>query len=621
MRDVSRRSLLRLGASLGIASALPTGAVAQEDHSGGHPESPDLEKYVQPLPIPERREADDRYRGAELHDIELEETTHQFHPDLGETTIWGFDGQFPGPILEADRGERLAVRFDNSGLPSDHLFEVDERIPGTTTDNYVDYDGPVPEVRNVTHFHGLNVDPSNDGQADMWTSPDGVTGPRFDDEIQLLPNRQARLTAMYHDHARGISRLNNYAGLIGPYFIRSREEEHMDLPEAEYEIPLVLADRTFHEDGSLFYPDEFMATFGGDTMTVNGAAWPYMEVEPRRYRFRIINLSNSRAVDLGFESESGDHDVPVQYQLSASHGFLDEVVSIGHGEDLESLVIAPFERAEIVVDFSEYAGETFTVTNGAEFPYEGGSHGGGDHNGSDGGMDMGHGGIQPSIDEVMQFRVAEEANGPDRSAHPTDLELPERHVATPEAAQTTREITMGMGMDDDGLMVHNLNGNHWEDDIEVEPQLGTTEIWELVNNTDHTHPIHLHLVEFLVLERERHDTDHGPKPPLPNERGGKDTVRVDPGETVRIAVQFGDFGGKFPFHCHILEHEEYDMMRMFEVQGGRNDDRGRDDDHDRDRGDRDRDRGDRDRDRGDRDRDRGDRDRGRGARDNDRGDD
>jgi len=599
MRELSRRSLLRISASLGVTGALTKGALASESDSSEseHHRSPDLDKYVQPLPIPEERDADGWYRGADYHEIPIEETSHSFHPDLGETTIWGFDGQFPGPILSAYRGERLAVEFDNSGLPEDHLFEIDERIPGTTSDNYVDYDGPVPDVRNVTHIHGLNVNPEADGQAEMWTSPDGVTGPRFADAVQEFPNRQPRYTGMYHDHARGISRLNNYAGLVGPYIIKSRREEFMDLPDGEYDVPLVLADRTFHDDGELFYPDEFMATFAGDTSTVNGAVWPYMEVEPRKYRFRIINLSNSRAYDLGLRNENGDdHDVPTKYQISASHGFLDEVVPISHGEDMESLVVAPFERAEIVVDFSEYAGETLTVTNGADFPYAGGSHSeSGDHSSGsdsggmdmgDGGMDMGHDGIKPQFDEVMQFQVTEEVSEPDWNDHPTDLWLPDSLTTDPEEAETTRTITMGMGMDEHGLMRHHLNDRHWGDGVHQQPQLGSTEIWELVNDTDHTHPIHLHLVHFDVIEREQHDSDHGPQPPLPNERGGKDTVRVDPGETVRIAVEFGDYTGKFPFHCHILEHEEHDMMRQFEVVGGEDDDeRGwGDDDTDHDQG-------------------------------------
>lgn len=602
MRDISRRSLLQISTSLGVAGMLPQAVLAGEgdEHSSEGGESSHLDKYVQPLPIPEKRSPDGKHRGADYHEVKIEEAQHQFHPDLGETTIWGFDGQFPGPIIEGRRGKRLAVEFDNSGMPDEHLFEIDERIGGTTTENYVGYDGPVPEVRNSTHFHGLNIESDNDGQADQWISPDGVAGPRFANEIQEVPNKQSRLTSSYHDHTRGISRLNNYAGLIGPYYIRSQQEEQLDLPEGEYDVPLVLADRTFNDDGSLHYPDEFVANFAGDTATVNGAVWPYMEVEPRKYRFRIINLSNGRTYDLGLENDHGDDhgSVPTKYQISPGHGFLEEVVSIGHHGDMESLLVAPFERADIVVDFSDYAGETLTVTNDAKFPYNGGmDHGdGGMDMGGDGmdmggdGMDMGgdggmdHGGMDhPQIHEIMQFRVKDSVSQPDTSTNPTDLTLPNRSGTNPKAAKTTREMTMEMGMDEHGLMIHRLNGRDWGDGIFHKPQLGSTEIWELVNEDAHTHPVHLHLVAFDVIERERHDSDHGPQPPLPNERGGKDTVRVDPGETVRIAVKFGDFTGKFPFHCHILEHEEHDMMRMFEVVTGNESNgskgKGKDEDH------------------------------------------
>ncbi|WP_276253026.1 multicopper oxidase family protein [Halomontanus rarus] len=551
--------------------------------------SPDLEKYVQSLPIPEEREPDSRRWGVEHHEVEIQETTHSFHPDLPDTTIWGFDGQFPGPIIAGRRGRPLAVEVDNSQLPDEHLFEVDDDIDGTTTENYVGYDGEVPEVRNSTHFHGLNVPPESDGQADMWISPDGVEGPRRARDVQVLPNRQSRLTSTYHDHTRGLTRLNNYAGLVGPYYIRSREEKRLNLPDGEYDIPLVLADRSFDEDGSLQYPEMFMADVSGDTATVNGAAWPSLEVEPRRYRFRIINASNARTYDLGLDNDGSDAhgSVPTIHQISPGHGFLEEVVSIDHHGDLHSLVLAPFERADVIVDFSEYAGETFTVTNDAEFPYAGGmdtDHGGHDEDGDtdggmgsmdmDGGMDMDM--DHPQLPEIMQIRVADEVERPDTSVDPTDLTLPDRNGPDPDDAEVTREITMAMDTDENGLMIHTLNGNHWDDPVEIKPELGSTEIWEFVNDDHHTHPIHLHLVEFEVIDRVRHDDhdemdgmdedgmDHS-MGPLPNERGGKDVVRVNPGETVRIAVQFGDFPGTYPFHCHVLEHEEHDMMRPFEV--------------------------------------------------------
>ncbi|UTF54845.1 multicopper oxidase family protein [Natronosalvus rutilus] len=563
----------------------------------GEHSSPDLEKFKDELKIPEERAPDGKRRGADYHEISVEETTHSFHSDLDDTTIWGFDGQFPGPVLTARKGERLAVEFDNSGMPDEHLFNVDTNVEGTTSENYVGYDSPVPEVRTVTHFHGLKVDPANDGQAEMWTSPDGVEGPRFVNAVQELPNRQDRLTTMYHDHARGISRLNNYAGLVGPYRIKSKQEDEMNLPDGEYDVPLVLADRSFTDDGELFYPSMFMANVAGDVATVNGTAWPNMEVEPRKYRFHIINVSNGRTYDLGLDNDDEEaHGGPALHQISAGHGFLEEVVSIGHHGDMESLVLAPFERAEVIVDFSEYAGETFTVTNGAMFPYNGdGGHddGGHDMNGMDMGdgdddmdhgdddMDHGEGGMghgdmdHPMIHEIMQFRVTDDVSEPDTTADPATLRLPNRKGPDPNAAKTTRKVTMEMGMDDNGLMIHTLNGKRWSDPIEYKPQLGSTEIWELENTDDHTHPIHLHLVEFDVIDRERHHSHDDPQPPEPNERGGVDVVKVNPGETVRIAVKFDTYTGKFPFHCHVLEHEEHDMMRMFEVVSGNSSSAGR----------------------------------------------
>lgn len=536
----TRRTLLKTTGTALAIGALPRtidGAVART--------SPDLEKYVQPVPIPENREPDGKRTGADYYEIPVVEFSQQLHPDLPETTLWGYDGRFPGPIIEARRNERIEVRFDNSRLPTDHLFDVDERIAGTEPEDYPDYDGPVPEVRTVTHQHGLNVEPESDGQAGMWKSPEGITGPRFAKHVHDLPNRQSRLTSSYHDHARGISRLNVYAGLVGFYVIRSRAEERLALPSGEHDVPLMLTDRSFDEDGSLHYPDSFEANVAGDTALVNGAVWPYMEVEPRRYRLRFVNTSNGRTYSLGLDDESGS-GVPTLYQFAAGHGFLESMVPIGPGGDLESLVLAPFERGEVVVDFSRHAGETFTLRNDAGFPFEG------ETNGSD-------------LADLLQFRVtnsAEESEDP--SADPRELSLPATSGGNERAARMTRHMTLSMTRDEYGLPMHLLNDRRFDDETVVEPQLGTTEIWELENETHHTHPIHLHLVEFDVLGRGHDGTDE----PDPNERVGKDTVRVDPHETVRILVTFGDFPGQFPWHCHILEHEDHEMMRPFEVVRG-----------------------------------------------------
>jgi len=563
---LTRRRLLQSCAALGVASAVPGYATAESE--------PDLEKFVQPLPVPSVREPDGKREGADYYEIPLREFEQNVHPDLPPTTFWGFDGTVPGPVVKARRNERVELRFDNTDLPSDHLFDVDERVHGTSPEDYPGHDAPVPDVRTVVHQHGLNVEPESDGQAAAWTSPDGTTGPRFAKHVHDLPNRQPRMTASYHDHALGVSRLNNYAGLNGFYVIERPQETQLNLPSGEYDVPVMLQDKTFEADGSLHYPSSFVANFAGDTAFVNGVVWPYLEVEPRRYRFRLVNQSNGRTFDLALESahDDGVHlddaDVPLLYQFAPDQGFLEDVVPIGPGRDLESLVLGPFERAEVVVDFSGHEGETFTVTNDAEFPFSGGQGGDGSHGGHDGDADSG-----PHLGDVMQFRVTDPGHEVvDDSAHPRDLSLPTHPGYDEQAAKETRHMTMGMRMED-GLTTHVLNGKTFSDEgVDATPQLGTTEVWELENNTMHTHPIHLHLVEFRVLGRGPDGTED----PAPNERGPKDVVRVDPGETVRIITKFGDFTGRYPWHCHVLEHEEQAMMRPFEVVAGDSGGRGKD---------------------------------------------
>jgi len=598
---LNRRRFMKVGTALGMAGALPVNSVAASEST------PELEKFVQPMPIPEVREPDGWWRGGDYYEISMEEVEKKVHPDLPPTTMWGFDGQVPGPVIKSHRYERINVRYDNSDLPEEHIFEIDDMIHGTSTEDYDGYDGPVPDVRTSIHQHGLNVERSSDGQARAWNAPDGTKGPQFVKHVHELPNRQERMTSTYHDHALGVSRLNNYAGLHGFYIIEGWEEKRLDLPRGEYDVPIMLEDRSFEADGSLHYPDSFVANFAGDTAFINGAVWPYMEVEPRRYRFRLVNQSNGRTFALALENEDGD-DAPAMHQIAPGHGFLEDVVSIGHESDLESLIISPYERAEIVVDFSEYAGETLTMTNGAAFPYAG-PHGGHDdgHGGGmegtdgDGGMDMGGDEHFPEIPELMQFRVADSVSEPDHSAEPTELDLPGWSGPDKNAVKETRQMTLGMRMKMNEPDLHVLNGKaSFEDRDYAQPQLGTTEIWELENTGHHSHPIHLHLVNFEIIGRGPDGTHE----PAPNERGPKDIVRVDPGETTRILVKFENYTGKYPWHCHVLEHEEHAMMSQFEVVrgNGRGKDRGW---RDRERGDRDRDRGWRDRDRGDGDRDRG----------------
>jgi FtsP/CotA-like multicopper oxidase with cupredoxin domain len=548
---ISRRRLLQTGAAVGIAGILPQ--ISNSMAARSAPSSPALDKFVQSLPVPEVRKPDGTKDGAESYRITREEFTQNLHPDLPKTTLWGFDGAYPGPLIEAQRGKPLMVRFDNEGLPTDHLFEIDERIPGTTAENHPVYekDSPVPDVRTVTHFHGLKVASENDGQSLMWTSPEGVVGPGFANKWQSLPMNQSRTTSTYHDHTLGIVRLNAYAGLLGMYTIRSQAEADLNLPSDEYDIPLLLQDKTFNSDGSLWYPDNFTPMFAGNTAVVNGAVWPYVEVEPRRYRFRLVNGANHRTFSLKLSNESSQ-GAPTMYQFAPDHGFLESVVPIGPGGDMDSLVIQPFERGEVIVDFSDHAGETFTLTNTAELPYVG------ENSGS-------------NLREIMQIRVTNPSEPPtDNSADPSNLDLPFTDKFDKDKVSKTREMELNQTYNRDKKLVkYLLNGYGMveaaDDDKKgiVPTQLGATEIWELTNKTAGSHPIHLHLVTFKVIGRG----PDGTKPPQPNERGYKDVVRVGPGETVRFLTRFEGYTGEYPWHCHMLEHEDYEMMIKFAVQG------------------------------------------------------
>ena len=544
--NFTRRRVLQAGAALGAAGVIPiTSGTAAAQSS-----SPALEKYVQPLPIPDVRAPDENKNSIDSYQISLTEFTQNLHPDLPDTTLWGFDGMYPGPLIATQQNQPVQFSFDNSALPSDHLLQVDERVHGTTSENYPGYDGPVPEVRTVTHFHGLKTKPENDGQSGMWTSPDGVTGPGFANQWQELPLDQPRLTSTYHDHTLGITRLNNYAGLTGMYTIQSQVENNLNLPSGEYDIPLLLQDKSFNADGSLDYPDEWVTMFRGDTAVVNGAVWPYVEVEPRRYRFRIANGANHRTFSLRLENTSGQ-GTPTLHQISPGHGFLESVVPIGPAGNLNSLVVQPFERGEVIVDFSDYAGETFTFTNNAELPYTG------ENSGSD-------------LSDLMQIRVTDPSNPPvDNSADPSDLTLPSPAEFNEDNVSTTREMMLGNSTESSELPITwLLNGYGFGDEnATVKPELGSTEIWELNNPTFNSHPIHLHLVTFRVLGRG----PDGTEPPAPNERGHKDTVRVEPDETVRIITRFNGYTGEYPWHCHMLEHEDNAMMIRFEVVPGEND--------------------------------------------------
>src|SRR5580692_3420908 len=304
---INRRDVLRMGLSAGAGLlAAPRRLLAQAAMQGmnmpgtnpqvaaGPPTQPSpppvaLASYVTPLAIPS---VISPRPGAAPVQIHMRPFHHSAHRDLPATPMWGYNGMWPGPTFEVRKGQPISVKWTNQ-LPTKHFLPLDYTIHGE--------EEPVPEVRTVTHLHGARVMPDSDGYPDAWVTSDGHTGPfRAADPCQF-PNDQPATTLWYHDHALGITRLNVYAGLAGFYWIRDTEEESFNLPSGDCEIPLMIQDRSFNADGSLLYPPAahgthpaWMQEFFGNAICVNGKAMPFLEVEPRKYRFRMVNGSNSR---------------------------------------------------------------------------------------------------------------------------------------------------------------------------------------------------------------------------------------------------------------------------------------------------------------------------------------
>ncbi len=441
------------------------------------------------------------------------------HRDLPPTRQWGYNGISPGPTIETRSGQPVTVEWINQ-LPTKHFLPIDHNIMGAEEDQ--------PEVRAIVHVHGAKCPPESDGYPENWYVPGKSLKVHY-------PNQQEATTLWYHDHAMGITRLNTYAGLMGFFIIRDAAESALNLPRGKYEIPLVICDRSFRADGQLDYPVSpfpsapWVDECAGEMTLVNGKLLPYLDVEPRKYRFRLLNASNSRFYRLSLSNQP-------MHQIGADQGLLSAPVT------LSALTVAPAERADLIIDFATAAGRELVLTNG--------------------------------FLEVMQFRVA--ANKvEDDSVIPAALRDVPR---TPEAsASKTRFLSLGEHHDHLGNATQMLlNGMHWHMPVTENPVLNSTEIWNLINVTDDSHPIHLHLVRFQILDRRRFDAAlyetnrqirylAPPEPPEPNEAGWKDTVRAHSLMVTRIIVRFEGYAGRYVWHCHNLEHEDNEMMRPYDV--------------------------------------------------------
>ncbi len=496
------------------------------------------------------------------------------------------------------------------------------------------YTGPVPMV---THVHGAaGVGDESDGYAEAWYLPDAADIPagyaregtwhdffknkalaEFESEwgpgfVEFeYPNSQRATTLWYHDHTLGMTRLNVYAGPAGFFIIRggpggdaavidsrsgtsavlpgpAPREGDMFPPNKTYrEIPIAIQDRSFNADGTLFYPDSrsffdgiggpyipdtdippfWNPEFFGNTMMVNGTTWPYLEVEQRRYRFRLLNGCNSRFLILDFAAIPGVE----LWQIGNEGGFLPQPVN------LSRLLMAPAERADVIVDFTNVPAGSYTLANiGPDEPFGGGIPG----------LDFDP--ANPaSTGQVMEFHVSP-AVDPDLTTPPQYLQMPPiEPIGTPTAL---RRLSLSEGMSayfpdspaearlgvvdwDDIENEGTWEPKSWMEPITENPAVGAVEDWEFFNATEDAHPMHLHEVLFEVISRQNIEVEEyeksveylGPvEPPEPWETGRKDTVIAYPGQVTRIRARF-ERPGQFVWHCHVVEHEDNEMMRPFRI--------------------------------------------------------
>jgi len=631
---LTRRQLIKAGTLTGAAAVLlpQSTRVWADPVPGGTLNPTTIPKYVTLLFRLPRMPAVGTSGSVDRYDIAVRQFAQQILPaGMPATQVFGYGVpsqsstfHYPAYTVEARVGRPVRVRWGNQlvtpgGRFRPHLLPVDPTLhwanpPGgaagrdsrpqfaRTPDPYR---GPVPIV---THLHGAHSFDDSDGYPEAWYLPVASDIPSgfatvgsFYDRFRVAahhrfgaswepgsavfqyPNDQRATTLWYHSHELGLTRLNVYAGLAGYYLLRGGSGDLPDgvLPNGSREIPLIIQDRSFNTNGSLFFPASrsffgdvpeggpYIPTtdvspiwnpeFFGNTMVVNGNTWPALRVEARRYRFRLLNASNTRVLMLKvvtdpLQPRPAPATLPI-WVIGADGGLLPRPVSV------DSLPLAVAERADVIIDFTGIPAGTLLhlINEGPDEPFGGGEPGT-DFAPADPG----------TTGQVMQFVVGPRSSA-DTSVPPADLRLPS--VGRLGSANRTRRLSLNEMMSEFfdapamamlGTVNPDGTGNplHWMDAVTERPALNATEVWELHNFTEDAHPIHVHLVQFEVLSRQ--PFDGVARPPQPWETGTKDTVVALPGEITRIKAKF-DREGLFVWHCHIIDHEDNEMMRPYQV--------------------------------------------------------
>ena len=553
------------------------------------------------------------------------------------TTVWGYGGlaqdaltgaplgyveSAPGPTFETVRGIPAVVKWVNN-ITTPFLFPVDPTIHWADPNNYgmsastmATFPPGITQVQTpvplVPHLHGGETQSYYDGTPNEWFTANGLHGSDYSTyqktdanaAIYYYNNDQQPTTLWYHDHALGVTRLTVNSGLSGFYIIRENNDSDYVaplLPSGSYEMPLMIQDRSFLSDGSLYYPTEgdnpavhpyWVDTFLGNTVMVNGKVWPNMNVDQGQYRFRIVDASNSRIYILSLENEETNQTIPFT-QIGGDGGYLRAATP------LTSLIISPAERADILVDFSGLPQGTKVLLKNTALL---------DSNPVDA--------EAQTVGQVMQFTVTGNTGFAAKTLpallNPTLAGPIFPNLPTPTQ---TRILTLDEVMGSNGVSQALLNGQLWSGAISETPVVGSTEDWSFVDLSGEEHSMHLHLVQFQLVSRQtinvtKYNADWislqrqqlgnqsavppwpasyipkdlplapyligTPSPPTPSEQGWKDTILVYTDQVVTVRIRFASQDGSpFPFdatkgpgyvwHCHLLEHEDNEMMRPYKL--------------------------------------------------------
>ncbi|KAI6711800.1 bilirubin oxidase [Diplocarpon mali] len=491
--------------------------------------SPEYKHIFQfPLPIPPPLEPIASYtnkttgKSIDFYQIEILDFEKQIYPELQTTSLTGYNGMAPGPTLHMTRGREAVVRFINSMYISAPMI-LSVLNSGFQDGSEAQVLGTEYWIQNPGVLGSLGCPSNADCRSYSRTPFDGwaedVTSPNQYKDY-YYPNAQPQRTLWYHDHAIGETAVNAYFGQAGFYILKDPAATGLQLPSGDYDIPLMIATKQFLSTGKLLSPENERDSLFGDVNTVNGQPWPYLNVENRKYKFRLLDASVSRSYSLYLVADSDPKTRIPFIVVGADAGYLD------HPASTTSLVIAMAERYEIVIDFAKYKGQNMTLMNERDF--------------------------QACLPATI---LHEHGNG-DIPTHLADLNIP--------AARTTVDQIFEFGKSNGGQWL--INGIGFEDvknRVVAFPPQGKVQRWRLVNKGGGwSHPIHIHLIDFQVVSR----TGSGRSGVTPYEAAAlKDVVYLGTNEQVEVIANFAPWSGVYMFHCHNLVHEDHDMMAAFNV--------------------------------------------------------